>query len=114
MTKAELKAALENGQCMVDLLEFCSGQECEIFKSDRFVAGDEILYIPDLQLNEIHMERPITDPEELEDVLSQCYTGDDFLEECGGDMELAIKLFLYCDWQHPSSALPELQDDDDI
>ena len=96
MAKAELKAALENGQCMVDLLEFCSGQECEIFKSDRFVAGDEILYIPDLQLNEIHMERPITDPEELEDVLSQCYTGDDFLEECGGDMELAIELFLYC------------------
>ena len=54
MTKAELKAALEKGQCMVDLLEFRSGQECEIFKSDRFVAGDEILYIPDL-LSLIHI-----------------------------------------------------------
>lgn len=112
MTKSELKAALQSGSCMVNLLEFRSGQECEIFKASRFVVGDEILYIPDLQLNEIHIDRPITDPEELEDILSQCYTGDDFLEECGGDTELAIELFLYCDWQHPSSALPELLDDD--
>ena len=30
--------------------------------------------------------------------------GLDFLEQCGGKEELAKELFLYCDWQHPSSA----------
>lgn len=112
MTKAELKAALQSGSCLVNLLEFRSYQEYKIFKASRFVAGDEILYIPDLQLYEIHIDRPITDPEKLEELLSQCCTGDDFLKKCCGDTELAIELFLYCDWQYRSAALPELLDDD--
>ena len=37
-------------------------------------------------------------------------TGNDFLSVCDGDERLAKELFHYCDWQHPTSALPELED----
>jgi hypothetical protein len=46
-------------------------------------------------------------------VVSNCYTGNDFLEQCGGDAEKAERLFWYCDWQHPSSAMDEGAVDDD-
>ena len=64
-----------------------------------------------MYLNHIPLDRPITDPEELEEVLSQCYTGQDFINECQGDVEKAECLFSYCDWQHPSSAVDELNDE---
>jgi hypothetical protein len=51
------------------------------------------------------------DLEELEEVMSQCYTGQDFIDECHGDIEKAENLFCYCDWQHPSSAIDDLADD---
>ena len=51
--------------------------------------------------------------EEIEEILDQCYTGDDFIEECDGDVEKAERLFWYCDWQHPCSALPEIEDDEE-
>ena len=40
-------------------------------------------------------------------------TGDDFLEECGGDVEMARRLFHYVDWQHPSAAVPEIADEEE-
>lgn len=64
-------------------------------------------------LNHVPLDRPITAPEELEELLSQCYTGQDFIDECGGDVEKAERLFCYCDWKHPSSAVDELADDDE-
>ena len=66
-----------------------------------------------MSLNEIPLDRPITGPEELDSVLGYCYTGEDFLEECNGDRELAERLFWYCDWQNPSSAVDEIQDEED-
>lgn len=107
MTKSELKARLEAGKLLKDLLPFGPGQDCEIYKAESFTAGDEIVYIPDIYLNEIRIDRPITDPEELEEVLSNCYTGADFVNECGGNKEKAEALFWFCDWQHPSSAHDE-------
>jgi len=104
MTKNELRLLLKAGATLVELLEFRPGQECEIFKANSFYLGDEIIYIPDIYLNEIPIDRPITDPEELEDVISHCYTGDDFVDECNGDVEMAERLFWYCDWQNPSAA----------
>lgn len=64
-----------------------------------------------VRLTAIKADRPITDQEELVEVLSNCYTGQDFIDECHGDMEKAERLFYYCDWQHPSSAIDELTDD---
>lgn len=113
MKKTDLKAALRSGAKLNDLLSFGPGQDCEIFKADKFSEDDEVIYVPDVSLNEIPLDRPITDPEELNSVLGYCYTGEDFLEECDGNLELAERLFWYCDWQHPSSAADEIQDEED-
>ena len=113
MKKTDLKAALRSGAKLNDLLSFGPGQDFEIFKADKFYEDDEVIYVPDVSLNEIPLDRPITDPEELNSVLGYCYTGEDFLEECDGNLELAERLFWYCDWQHPSSAADEIQDEED-
>lgn len=112
ITKSELRERLEGGETLNEILAFSAGQECEMYKADDFEPGDTVLYIPDIWLNEIPISREL-DPEELEEVLSMCYTGEDFMELCGGDAEKADRLFWYCDWQHPSSAVDELDDDDE-
>ena len=111
MTKQELQEYLKAGYFMDDAFDFGPGQDCDIFKADRFELGDEIIYIPDVYM--IPQGAPITDDEVIEEVVSNCYTGNDFLEQCGGDAEKAERLFWYCDWQHPSSAMDEGAVDDD-
>ncbi len=113
LTKQELRLQLQQGRTLNDLLAFGPGQDCEIFKAATFCPGDVVIYVPDVSLNHIPLDRPITDPEELADVLSNCYTGQDFTDECSGDVEKAERLFCYCDWQHLSSAVDELADDDE-
>jgi len=112
-TKENLKLLLQQGHTLNDLLAFSAGQDCEIFKSDVFLQGDTVIYIPDVCLNSIPIDHSITNPEELAEVLSYCYTGQDFIEECDGDTENAKRLFCYCDWQHPSSAVDELTYDEE-
>jgi len=112
-TKEALRLRLQQGRTLNDLLVFIPGQECEIYKADDFRPGDTLIYIPDVCLNSIPLDRPITDPEEFAEVLSNCYTGQDFINECGGDTKKAEHLFWYCDWQHPSSAVDELADDEE-
>ena len=116
MTKSELKSRLEAGECLNDLLPFEPGQDCEIYKAEGFAAGDEVIYVPDIFLNGIHINKPITDPEELEEVLFSCYTGDDFIVECDGNLKKAEALFWFCDWQSPSSALNDsvIEDEEDF
>ena len=113
MTKDELRDYLKAGYFMEDAFDFVWGQECLIYKSDEFKSGDDIIYIPDTSLNEIPLSACVLDDEIIEDVVNACYTGDDFIEECYGNKELAERLFWYCDWQHPSSAYPEVCDEDD-
>ena len=113
LTKQELRLQLQQGHTLNELLAFGPGQDCEIFKADKFYPGDVVIYVPDVCLNHVPLDRPITVPEELEEVLSQCYTGQDFIDECGGDAEKAEHLFCYCDWQHPSSTIDELTDDEE-
>lgn len=112
MNKAYLRNQLKAGCFMDDIFDFGPGQECEIFKAEKFQTGDEIIYIPDTHLNAIPRGTCITDDETIDEVIGNCYTGDDFVDECGGNQELAERLFYYCDWQHPSSALPEIDDED--
>ncbi len=113
LTKENLKLLLQQGHTLNDLLAFSAGQDCEIFKSDVFLQGDTVIYIPDVCLNSIPIDRSITNPEELAEILSYCYTGQDFIDECGGNKDKAMLLFGYCDWQHPSSAINELTDEDE-
>lgn len=112
MTKEELKARLQAGEPLDGLFHWSIGQECVIFKADTFRAGADILYIPDVALNDLQLGNPVSG-EEIKDILWCCYSGNDFIDECGGDQELAERLFHYCDWQHPSSVLPEIYDEDD-
>ena len=114
MTKQELKAALESGKALKDILTLRSGQSCEIFKEDSFAPGNDIVYIPDLWLNETPMDRAMA-PEEIEECLAMCYSGDDFIRLCEerfGDGAKAAELFAYVDWQHPGSALDAGEIDD--
>ena len=113
MTKDELRTRLQKGHILDDLFEFQEGQECWIYKAEKFIPGAEILYIPDTDPNGIPVAEPPHSHEEIEDILEQCYTGDDFLEECGGDVEMAKRLFHYVDWQHPSAAVPEIADEEE-
>lgn len=113
MTKAELRERLRKGAIMDDLFDFCEGQECWMFKAAGFKPGEDILYIPDLDFNDIPVAEHPKTYEEIEDIIDQCYTGDDFIEECDGNTEKAKRLFWYCDWQHPSSAYPEICDEEE-
>lgn len=110
LTKSELRARLEEGEELCDILMLEEGQECQIFKADEFKVGDEVIYIPDLALNGIvrFMDDKRTNFEYADDVIDNAYTGQDFVDECDGNVEMAERLFWYCDWQHPSSAFPEI------
>jgi len=115
MTKKELQAGFQTGKILCDMLEIRSGQCCEIFKSERFIPGDEIIYIPDLWLNDIPGNEKIISGSHLGSILDCCYTGDDFVEICDGDEKTARRLFDLVDWQHPSSAYDagEVDDEDE-
>ena len=113
MTKAELRTQLEAGCVLEDLFVLSTGQECTIYKAEQYSPGEEIIYIPDLELNGIPYYRALTDEGEIQAVVDCCYCGDDFLAEAYNDPKKARMLFSYCDWQHPSSAAPEVLDDDE-
>ena len=100
MTKNELKMKLEAGAFLIDLFDLTYGQECLIYKGN-FEISDQIIYIPDVDMNEIDTESVLED-EEIENVLINCYTGNDFMTECSGHEDLARELFDFVDWQHPN------------
>lgn len=100
MTKRELKEKLIIGSRLEDLFEFSDGQECLIYKGN-FEVSDQIIYIPDVNLNEIDTGS-VLDNEKIENVLDHCYTGNDFMTECNGHKNLARELFGFVDWQHPN------------
>lgn len=125
MTKAELREGLLKGIHLSVLLPLTDGQECMIFKAEQFTTDDQVIYIPDISLNEIPDSLDLsvdnsmrdaskgkwgsmTASEQIDLILSYCYTGADFVSLFDGDEALAYMLFLYCDWQHPSSAMEEV------
>jgi len=110
MTKNEIQDRLRSGETLDSILRFTPGQECMIFKADGFYPGNDVLYIPDIYLNEIPVDKDLSqDVVGIENVLEYCYTWYDFMELCGGDSEFAEELFDYVDWQHPSSAYHEVK-----
>lgn len=113
MTKIELKNSLNSGKALEEILNLQDGQECTIFKAKEFKKGDDILYIPDMELNNITYECQDLTSEAIDEVVSFCYTGNDFINCCKGDEKLAKELFSYVDWQHPISALPEIDLDEE-
>lgn len=130
MTVLELKQGLLQGKHLDELLSLSDGQDCTIFKAESFCTDATILYIPDISLNEIPCSlnlsidnsmsdasngawSSMTAAEQVNLVLTYCYTGEMFVDMCDGDEALAWRLFNYIDWQHPTSALDEVIYDDE-
>lgn len=113
LTKKELKEKLFAGQTMEELFDLSDGQSCTIFKAPEFPDGmdyDKIIYIPDMEMNEIPVDELVW-AEDVEAVLSYCYTAEDFLEETDQNLCAAKELFWFCDWQNPSAAEKEIYSD---
>lgn len=113
VTKEQLKERLENGEHLEDIVQFTDGQECLIYKGD-FEVSDNIIYIPDIWLNELNVDSKATE-EDIEDIIHNCYTGKDFMEECHDIESVAETLFNIVDWQHPDiqDVLDGYTEDDD-
>lgn len=113
MTISEVRNRLLDGESLDRIFPLRQGQECEIYKASRFCVEEPetVVYIPDFDLNELY-RRPETQ-ERVWEQLHCCYTVQDFIDEAEGDVDLAERLFRYCDWQHPSSAIDEVREDEE-
>ena len=105
MKKNELKQHLLNGEILSDILEFMEGQDCVIYKAasnfDDIRYDGTIAYIPDVYLNDVEIDEPV-DRSEIQHILNNCYTKQDFLDICNGNEHMARDLYYFVDWQHPN------------
>lgn len=102
MTKEKLAQKLREKNSLESLLPFTEGEDCEMYKAERFEVSDNIIYIPDVDLNNIFIDVDDNSEKEIENILRCCYTGKDFLSECRDNEELARELFQLVNWQHPN------------
>lgn len=94
MTREILRKELECGKRLKDLFEFSDGQDCIIYKGKFDLNNAEnIIYIPDIFLNDIDIETDFLTEMEIKNVLINCYTTNDFLEEAQGHVNLAESFF---------------------
>ena len=115
MTIEKVRERLNNGEMLSEIFNFTDGQDCLIYKGE-WNPGDDIIYIPDIDLNKIPIDRTLEKwtedyGDEIELAISNMYTGRDFVMIADGDRDVAEKLFYYCDWQNPSSAIDEVLED---
>ena len=96
------------------------GQECWIYcayiddKTFMSINRDTVIYIPDIDLNEICDEKRALSNEEIEHILHYCYTIEDFINEAYGNVKAAYSLYMFVDWQNPNiNDLRECTDDDE-
>lgn len=102
MTKEYLRKELECGKALKDIFSFTDGQDSTIYKGKFDLENAEnIIYIPDVFLNDIDIEADFMTEREIKNVLENCYSTEDFMVEAQGHVNLAESLFDYVDWQHP-------------
>ena len=101
MTKEYLRKELECGKCLKEIFEFSDDQDCTIYKG-RFDLdnAENIIYIPDIFINNIDIETDFLTEREIKNVLENCYSTEDFLEEAQGHVNLAERLFSLVDWKY--------------
>lgn len=100
MTKEYLRKELECGKRLKDIFEFSNGQDCVVYKGKFDLNNMEnIIYIPDIFLNDIDIETDFMTEREIENVINNCYTTEDFMKEAQCHVNLAESLFNYVDWQ---------------
>ena len=101
---------------MNEVLPLTAGQECMIYKNNRAwseISDSEVVYIPDIYLNEIYKfwyasDIDVIEPDSYDILIDNCYTKEDFIM-IGG--ERAEELFDFVDWQHPM--MQDLMEGDD-
>lgn len=123
MDKKTLRKELEGNVPLEQILDLTIGQcGCTIYKL-RAANGpirhndfDNICYIPDMELNDIPYDKPFLSDEEIDDILEYCYTFQDFIDLCHGDINKAKAVYNNCDWQHPSTEYDEMElfDEEDM
>ena len=106
--KEEIIGRLAAGEYIGDILPLSDGQECWIYKQP-FSPGDDVIYIPDTDLNEVVyiIEEGWDAQEEEARLKGVMYTGDEILALCGGNIRLAKNLYSGLDWCHPATALSD-------
>lgn len=112
MTREQAKKLLLEGKKIGEIFDLIPGQECMIYKGewpDNPEASDEIIYIPDIDLNDLKdADMPVSEK------LSLMYTAQDFLNQTGGNVLAAKDLFAFVDWQNPNvQDLMDCTDDDE-
>lgn len=112
MTREEAKKLLCEGKKVSEIFDLIPGQECMIYKGewpDNPDASDEIIYIPDINLNNLDDYDML-----MSERLSLMYTAKDFLNQTGGNIAAAKDLFEFVDWQNPDvQDLMDCTDDDE-
>lgn len=93
-TPEDIRELLRLGLSPSQFLDRIDGQDCKIFKADDF-KEDDVIYIPDLEpLGLGHLfEKDHLSDKEIDDFLEYCFTGEDFFEECDGDINVAMNVF---------------------
>ena len=110
MNESNLKKELETGMPLDLILDLVTGQcgctihkELEVNDIVQYGMLDDVCYIPDMELNNILYEKPDLSDEEITDIMEKCYTFQDIIDLCHGDINKAKIVYENCDWQHPST-----------
>lgn len=94
ITREILRKELECGKALKDIFSFSDGQDCTIYKGKFDLNNAEnIIYIPDIFLNNIDIDTDFLTEYEIKNVLNNCYTTADFIEEAQDHVNLAKSLF---------------------
>ena len=109
--KCQLIKLMKLGYTLSEIFPLTSSQICQIYKAPHFNPGaraDVIVYIPDLTVYDLSVDKIYTKDEDLVDVVAHCFSSADFITECERTTVTPEDLFGYVNWQSPSAALPEL------
>ena len=107
VTKNELKQKLSSGLSLDEVLPSSQGQESTIFTTYNWPEGNTekdrayILYIPGYEDNDIISDKRNLSEDEIDHILSECYTKDDFMDLAFQNEKCARDLWNISDWQHP-------------
>ena len=85
ITKQTLRELLSKGTTLESIFEFKEGQNCLIFKAEKFKDTEDIIYIPDITLNEIEVTRPL-DAEGIDQLAEALFDFDDWQNPCLQDI----------------------------
>lgn len=120
MNKEDIKLSLLSGKSLYKtLLQFNVNDDVgDLYYKDAYLFDHrnddlmyrDVIYIPSFDVAEIRLYETLLERWEIEEILSMCYTWDDFLEIAHSNEKLAECIFWQCNWQSPSLELDSLME----